>query len=336
MALSPADDRVESVPRARFRRVGKTVLLLLVCGILFGGASFIAGVFVGEHQTRVGGVRGKSLKIHNGSEETVVPAPTEAATGRVVGEFEHQAAIMIGCNEMLAYHPRTLIQMVSALRTHVKILGLIWSKEQRKLAIDLLKANGLPEDCIDFYTWPAKSMWVRDFGPFFLMQGKNGPATVVGYAYAQPNRDYGDLFSASFAATLHYEFERAELSFEGGNLLTNGDGLCVTTHRILRQNIERGYEPNDPTPITNILAGTFRFNRWAHLNQLDGEPTGHADMFCTICGTNQAVVASYTQEQDAANADILDKNAATLAQEPTAKGPMKVMDLMPGHRDYNL
>ena len=34
----------------------------------------------------------------------------------IPGEFEHQAAIMIGANEMLAYHPRTFVQMVAALR----------------------------------------------------------------------------------------------------------------------------------------------------------------------------------------------------------------------------
>jgi agmatine/peptidylarginine deiminase len=308
-------------------------LLVLLCGIFFGGTSFLGGLLIGEHQSGAG-ARLKLFKGHKRkSEEEVIPAPAENANGRIPGEFEHQAAIMIGCNEMLAYHPRTLIQMVSAIYKRAKVIGLIWSEEQRIEALALFKGNGLPEDCVDFYVWPAKSMWVRDFGPYFLMQGKDGPATVVDYAYTQPNRDYGDLFGATFAATFGYEFSRAELSFEGGNLLTNGDGLCVSTNALIAQNAGRGY---DATQILNILGTNFRFKRWTYLVPLEGEPTHHADMFCTICATNLAVVGSCTREQDSTNAEILDKNTETLTGQPTSQGPMKVARIpMPYHRDGN-
>ncbi len=333
MGLSSPAVRVHTSTRSKSRRFGKTVLLLVLCGLLFGGASFLGGWLIGQHHAKVGS-RGKSVKIHtSGLEEAVVPAPADEAKGRVPGEFEHQAAIMIGCNEMLAYHPRTLIQMVSAIRKKAKVIGLIWSEEQRTEAAALLKANGLPVNCIDFFVWPAKSMWVRDFGPFFLMQGKDGPASVVDYAYIQPNRDYGDLFGATFAGTFGYEFARAELSIEGGNLLTNGDGLCVTTNIIAAQNASRGY---DEAQIGGVLGKDFQFKRWTHLKPLDGEPTHHADMFCTLCATNLAVVGSCTREQDATNADILDDDAATLAKEKTSAGDMKVVRIpMPYHRDGN-
>ena len=215
MPLSSPAVRVQNSTRSKPRRFGKAVLLLVLCGLLFGGASFLGGWLIGQHHAKVGS-RGKSLKIHKpGLEEAVVPAPADEAKGRVPGEFEHQAAIMIGCNEMLAYHPRTLVQMVSAIRKKAKVIGLIWSEEQRTEAAALLKANGLPEDCIDFFVWPAKSMWVRDFGPFFLMQGKDGPASVVDYAYMQPNRDYGDLFGTTFAGTFGYEFSRRNCRSKG-------------------------------------------------------------------------------------------------------------------------
>lgn len=335
MAISSAAIRAEQPARSRSRRVGKTVLLLLFCGLLFGAASFLGGLLIGEHHATVG-VRGRSLKIHK-SEEAVVPAPAENAQGRVPGEFEHQAAIMIGCNEMLAYHPRTLIQMVAALRKQVKVMGLIWSEEQRTQALALLKANGLPEDSIDFYSWPAKSMWVRDFGPFFLMQGKDGPATVIDYAYQQPNRDYGDLFGATFAATFGYEFSRAELSLEGGNLLTNGEGLCVTSTRLVEQNLNRGYAgESGPQQILRELGANFHFKTWVRLVPLDGEPTGHVDMFCTLCAPNVAVVGSCTAEEDAINAEVLDNDASVLESQTTKEGPLKVVRIpMPSHRDNN-
>jgi agmatine/peptidylarginine deiminase len=333
VALSSSAVSVSQTSRSRTRRVSKAVLLLLLCGLLFGAASFVGGLLIGKHQAEVG-LRDKPIEAdRHKTEEEVIPAPAERVEGRIPGEFEHQAAIMIGCNEMLAYHPRTLIQMVSALRTKVKVIGLIWNEQQRTQAVDLLKANGLPEDCIDFYPWPSRSMWVRDYGPFFLMQGKDGPAIVVDYAYTQPNRDYGELFGTSFAGTFGYKFTRAELSFEGGNLLTNGDGLVVSSNSLVAQNASRGYNLEQ---LGDVLGHSFRFQQWARLMPLEREPTHHVDMFCTFCATSLAVVGSCTQQQDATNADILDKNADTLASESTSQGPMKVARIpMPYHRDGN-
>lgn len=314
------------------RRTTKVVLLSLFCGLLFAGVSFVAGLLVG--QNRPGDPYGRSasfFKEH--SEEKVIPEPAESTSGTIPGEFEHQAAIMIGANEMLAYHPRTFIQMVAALRKKVKVLGLIWSEEQRSQAVDLLKANNLPADAVDFYVWPSKSMWVRDYGPFFVMENKDGPAHVVDYQYIQPNRDYGELFGTTFAGTFGYKFSRAELSFEGGNLLTNGEGLCVTSNILFNQNSSRGY---DESQLGAQLADMFRFKRWTHLKPLEGEPTGHADMFCTICSPNQAIVGSYSSEQDSINSTILDDDAATLSKEETSKGSMQVARIpMPDHRDGN-
>jgi agmatine/peptidylarginine deiminase len=309
------------------------VLLLLVCGLLFAGGSFVGGLLLGQHESALP-QHGKPLSFYKGnSEERVVPEPAQTLKGAIPGEFEHQAAIMIGANEMLAYHPRTFIQMVAALYKKTKVMGLIWSEEQRTDAIALLKANKLPADAVDFYVWPSRSMWVRDYGPFFVMESKTGPAHIVDYAYIQPNRDYGALFSATFAGTFGYQFSRAELSFEGGNMLTNGDGLCVTTNVLFEQNLPRGY---DEKQIGDILGHDFQFTRWAHLKPLDGEPTHHADMFCTICGTNQAVIGSYNPDEDPANAAVLDDNAATLAKNATSKGPMQVARIpMPDHRDGN-
>ena len=221
------------MPPSRSRRIGAIVCLVAFCGLAFGGATFTAGLLLGKRQAAPR-VRGKSLNFYKQrSEEAVVPAAVQNPNGSVPGEFEHQAAIMIGANEMLAYHPRTFVQMVAALCKKMKVMGLIWSEEQRTEAEALLKADNLPEDSVDFYVWPAISMWVRDYGPFFVMESKNGPAHIVDYAYTQPNRDYGDLFSSSFASTFGYEFSRAGLSIEGGQ-------SAVERRRAVRDDEHRG------------------------------------------------------------------------------------------------
>jgi agmatine/peptidylarginine deiminase len=319
--------------RPRITGISKSLLLMLVCGLVVGIGCFLVGLIVGGHQP-VEVRYGKPLSFyHSHSEEAVVPAPVQNYHGRIPGEFEHQAAIMIGANEMLAYHPRAFVQMVAALHMKVKVMGLIWDEGQRAAAIDLLKADHLPADAVDFYVWPERSMWVRDFGPFFVLEKDGGPAHIVDYRYGEPNRDYGDLFNATFAGTFGYQFIRAELTFEGGNLLTNGDGLAVTSNWIGEENAPRGYGLQQ---ILDQLGANFQFKDWTRVEPLTGEPTHHVDMFCTFCATNQVIVGSYTHDQDATNAEILDKDAAVLAQNSTSKGTMRVARIpMPSHRDGN-
>lgn len=302
---------------------------LVMILLLAGGTSFFGGVLwsgrnsVDERQPRPTKIRRRK------NEETVVPEPEAAAAGRVVGEFEHQAAILLGSNELVEYHPKTLIEIVSALHGKVGIIGLVWDEQQRARVVALLKEHGLPDDAVDFFVWPAKSMWVRDFGPLFLVQGSQ--ASVADYAYTPPNRDEEELFGVSLAATFGFPFERAELSFEGGNMLTNGDGLCISTNIVFGQNSTRGY---DAQQICKILHEKFHFEKWTYLKPMVGEPTGHADMFVTFCAPNVAVVGQYDPDDDEANARILDENASLLEGAATKDGPMKVVRIRtPPHRD---
>jgi agmatine/peptidylarginine deiminase len=101
----------------------------------------------------------------------------------------------------------------------------------------------------------------------------------------------------------------------------------------MQLNASRGY---DEKRIGALLHDHFHFQRWIRLNPLDGEPTGHADMFFTMYAPNKCFVGVYRPEQDGANARILDENAGILKGEETTAGPMEVARLpMPSHADGN-
>ena len=50
----------------------------------------------------------------------------------VPAEFEHCSAIVLGCNELVAYHPRVFTDIVAALRGKIDILGLVNDDAQRE------------------------------------------------------------------------------------------------------------------------------------------------------------------------------------------------------------
>lgn len=111
------------------------------------------------------------------------------------------------------------------------------------------------------------------------------------------------------------------LSLDGGNLLGNGDDVCLTTNSVISANAHRGY---DVEAIGRILCRSLGTKRWIYIRGLEREQTGHVDMICTFISNNTVVVGQLAPEIDAENARRLDDSAERLSGVTTAYGPLRV------------
>lgn len=301
----------------------RSLALMLAVAVMLTGTGFLAGKWVQDYRTA-----GRGLTVDGANREPVRPIPELATTGRVIGGFEHQAAMILGVNGLLRIDPEVLVQIVEAIHERIKIIGVVSNAEQRARAIELLKARGLGETSVQFFQWPVESMWVRDYSPYFIV-GKH--ATVIDFTYAKPDSDLEEAFGPAFAASFNLHYTHSGLTFEGGDLISNGDGVCITTPGSFASNSARGYDLNR---IGEILHDQFHFARWVRLDPLHEEPTGHVDMFVTLCAKNKAVLGVCSRDEDSINAEILDRTASQLKGEATSSGPMEVVRIpMPSHRD---
>lgn len=263
------------------------------------------------------------------TQETGFGATSDAAkSGRIVGEFEHQDAIMLGVNELLEYHPQTLCDIVAAINRRTSIVCLISEPGQEQRTLDLLTSHQLPTDHLRFFYWPAKSMWVRDFGPRTLV---GDDLRLIDFRYHFEGREIEDQLPLAMAAKYGMKIAPSELTMEGGNLLSNGRGLCVSSSTIIEQNRSRGY---DLQTIGAILQKSFRFSQWSYLPPLIGEPTGHVDMYVALTSPTTVVVGAYDPAYDAQNASQLDQAAQTLAAVVVDDAPLTVVRMpMPPRTD---
>jgi agmatine/peptidylarginine deiminase len=301
----------------------RSLPLMLAVAVLLTGAGFLAGKWVQDYRTAAGNL---GFDVEN--QASVRPIPELATTGRIIGGFEHQAATILGVNGLLRIDPEMLVQIISAIHDRIKIIGVVKNAEQRAQVIELLKSRRLPETSVHYFQWPVESMWVRDYAPYFLV-GEH--TTVIDFTYAKPDRDLEDAFAPAFAASFNLHYTHSGLTFEGGDLISNGDGLCITTPGSFTSNSARGYDVNR---IGEILHDQFHFARWIRLDPLNEEPTGHVDMFVTLCAKNKAVLGVCSRDEDPINAEILDRSASAIKGEPTSSGPMEVVRIpMPSHRD---
>jgi agmatine/peptidylarginine deiminase len=121
---------------------------------------------------------------------------------------------------------------------------------------------------------------------------------------------------------------RASITLDGGNLLTNGQGLCVATTELLEMNRDCGY---DEKHVANTIKRLFGAEQIVYLDKLDAQVVGHVDLFATFVAADTVVVGDYSGI-DLVNAAILDRNAERLSKVVTATGPLKVVRIpMPPH-----
>ena len=230
----------------------------------------------------------------------------------------------MGCDELLPFHEGVFRDLVAALSGHVKLVGVVSTTEKRKEARRLLARAGLSPEAVEFAQSPCGSIWIRDTGPHFSRR----PDGTVGILNATIDTDTSARsLAAADVAPRVLDTAAAEpidlgpFRFQGGNLLSNGDGLCASTAALLESNQLGGY---DEFKVAWVLGRHFGFRRWLRLRALVGEETQHVDMFAAFLAPNIAVVGQYDPQVDATNAEVLDEAAAALANETTSLGPMQV------------
>jgi agmatine/peptidylarginine deiminase len=148
--------------------------------------------------------------------------------------------------------------------------------------------------------------------------------------YERFARPKDDTAPQGVAAQLHLTAVRAPLSLEGGNLLSNGRGLCLTTTMLYDGNRERGHTEGS---LRKVLRDFFGAQETVFLEPLSGEPTGHVDMFAAFTDANTVVVGQYDTAIDPTNAAVLNRNAARLARIRGPEGPLQVVRIPMPPRD---
>jgi len=255
------------------------------------------------------------------------PPPVE----RIAADFEPQSDIVVAAAQMVQFHPKALVEIVGALEGHVRVLLLVGRERERNAVQLLLHENGISPNIAEYISLPLDSMWARDYGPVFCETADG--VCVIDTEYAEyEGRGRDDGVPALLAKWLGVPLRGIPLSLEGGNVLTNGKGLVLSTTRVLEINmLERGLESSE---IERIFEDDFAAERWAYLPPLQGEATGHVDIFCAFTAPDQVVVARMDPTESPVNAARLDESARLLEQLEVDGSPMLVHRVdMPAAQD---
>ncbi|MDP3981023.1 MAG: agmatine deiminase family protein, partial [Chlamydiota bacterium] len=174
-----------------------------------------------------------------------------ADTYRHPAEFEKMESLIIVWNfrnwgyeaNVEDYHP-IFREIVREAQSEVTVY--IVSNDGYEIS-QYLEENQVSLDHIVFLSvraFPEKA-WVRDFGPYFVDHEGDRIILDTGYLdtldgdQPDPYRS-ANAFPLSFSGAVRdFIYEPVLLRLDGGNFLTNGDGLILTTENITHSNIQK-------------------------------------------------------------------------------------------------
>ncbi len=240
-------------------------------------------------------------------------------------EFRKQGAILLGCHNQINLMPELFGEIAKAVDMRVPLFALVSTEEQALSGVAMLKKMGMPKDSMRFLVIPSNSIWVRDYAPFILRYNQDN-ALMVDAKYStrdmRSNRKMDDQMCFELARLLDLPVRSIPLVLEGGNFISNGDGLLITSAKTILVNKQNEYTHKQLTSMFNDYLGV---NGVYAVNHLIEEPNGHIDMFMSMVAKNVAVVGEIDQEIDSENSAILNEAARIVSSISTSAGPMKVI-----------
>lgn len=243
-----------------------------------------------------------------------------------VAEFRRTSALLLGCHNQIRLMPSLYAEIAAAVGGKVPIFGLVSNESQAKAGADIIRQRGLSADSMRFLIQPSDSIWVRDYAPFILKYDEE-TAMMVDAKYrtrlSREVRKLDEAWGIRLGRLLDLPVRSIPLVLEGGNFLSNGDGLLLTSSKTLAVNKggKLGFNDDQLIGMFNDYLGV---NGVFALKALEGEPNGHIDMFMTMTSRNTAIVGQIASSYDPTNSLILDKTAEFLSSIITSDGPIQV------------
>ncbi len=253
----------------------------------------------------------------------ITPAPTTPP--RAIAEFEHTDAVVIAWEGGLSdFFKDMVVAIAPAAEVHI-----VTPSQGYSLSVqDYLEGWNVDMHNVRFFEYPHDAFWARDFGPIPVALA-SGEAAIVDARYYY-NRQRDDAVPTLLGDLMGVPVYRPDVKTEGGNFMTNGAGLCAVTEWFLQE--------NQGTPSATLAAiqdNYFGCRTTLVMERLEGEGTGHIDMFAKFVSEDTVLVGRYETWQSPSNAALLDRNAERFAEYTLPDGrPLRVVRIpMPSFDD---
>jgi agmatine deiminase len=209
----------------------------------------------------------------------------------------------------------TYSRMIAALSQGEVVKVLVEDAGMERRALQMSEAAGADMHKV----WPMRiksaDVWIRDYGPTFLL-GPEGEKAAVKWDFNAWGGKYDDLLyddkaGDEVARSAGVRIFRPGIVLEGGSIDVNGTGAVMTTEQCL---LNGNRNPNlTRERIEGYLREYLNVEDVIWLRSgIDGDDTdGHIDDFARFCSEDE-VLCAHSRSRKGMNADVLKVNLKLL------------------------
>jgi agmatine deiminase len=226
-------------------------------------------------------------------------------------------------------------QIIAALSWDEKVKVLVDDEATKRRVTKRLRSTRASMEGVSLIPIRSADVWIRDYGPTFLVKEGKGKAAVKwrfnawGGKYEDLLVD--DLTGEDVVRASGVRAFRPGIILEGGSIDVNGDGTVLTTEQCL---LNKNRNPElSKEQIETYLAQYIGATNVIWLKSgIEGDDTdGHVDDFARFVSKN-TVVCSFSESKGTENGEVLSKNLSILERSKDRDGrALRIMRLPMPH-----
>ncbi|MBD3334908.1 MAG: hypothetical protein GF355_05280 [Candidatus Eisenbacteria bacterium] len=191
-----------------------------------------------------------------------------------------------------SWHSQELIDMCLAVAADDRVLCCVSSPSQQNQAYTMMSDAGVNMANIEFFETVSGSVWIRDYGPFCIYD--DGHLAITDMRYGGGTADQIPVYIAQHEGLPWYE---SLLLHHGGNHITDGNGMGFFSTNLTN------YNPWSIEQIRAELQDYLGLDSLVIFPTMQGDQTGHCDMFVKLLNDTLFVVGEYEDPGDAIGND---------------------------------
>ena len=217
---------------------------------------------------------------------------------------------------------KTFEQMAVALSEHEKVNLLVDDEKTKEDAGRRLDRAGARDSNLHPHIIPSADVWIRDYGPTFLLHKKTRGRAAVKWEFNAWGNKYDDLLADNqtgeeIARRVQDRGVRVfhpGIVMEGGSFDVDGAGKLLTTKQcLLNKNRNPGLNQSQISQYLRDFLG-IREIIWLSCG-IEGDDTdGHVDDFARFFGEGK-VLCNFSENKSDPNARVLAENEALLRSQ---------------------
>ncbi|UCF50089.1 MAG: agmatine deiminase family protein [Thermoplasmatales archaeon] len=166
-----------------------------------------------------------------------IPTSEPPKPVRQPAEFEPMQGVLIRYPFGISYN------VIAEMSEDLEVVTIVEDNTEKNYVISQYQFFGVNINNCDFLLAPSNSYWTRDYGPWFIFNG-NDEQGIVDFIYNRPRPD-DNLIPIKFGNAYSITVYGMGLEHAGGNYMTDGQGIAVSTDLVWSENPGYSHEEID-------------------------------------------------------------------------------------------